>query len=93
MAAWTKTRDVFLEQNIQNTNILYGPIGMGVPVSSKEYNINFLLRSQADQDIYRSMAPSGFVTRILPISALETTLTLDADGELVALTTNSVFSG
>jgi hypothetical protein len=91
MAAWTKTRDVFLEQNIQNTNILYGPIGMGVPVSSKEYNINFLLRSQADQDIYRSMAPSGFVTRILPISALETTLTLDADGELVALTTNSVF--
>jgi hypothetical protein len=88
--AWTKTRDPFAEQNIQNTNILYAPVGQGVPVSSKEYNINFLLRTQAEQELYRSIAPSGFATRLIPHTLLETTTTNDTDGELAALTTSSV---
>jgi hypothetical protein len=86
--AWSKSRDVYTEQNIQSTNILYSPMGMGVPLSSKEYNINFLLRTQAEQELYRSLSPSGILTRTQSTSLLETTTTNDVDGELVALTTN-----
>jgi hypothetical protein len=88
--AWSKSRDIYTEQNIQSTNILYGPMGSGVPLSSKEYNINFLLRTQAEQELYRSLAPSGFLTRLTAPAILETTTTSDSDGELVALTTSSV---
>lgn len=87
--AWSKSKDPFAEQSIKNTNILMSPWGKGTPASSKEYNVNFLIRSQAEQEIYRSLMPSGFLTRIIPITTLETTTTSDADGELVALTTNS----
>ena len=90
MCAWTKTRDITLENNIQNTNIFFGPVGQGVPLSSKEYNVNFFLRTQAEQEIYRSMAPSGILTRLLPPTLQETTVNLDVDAEMVALTTNSI---
>lgn len=87
--AWSRTRDPFAEQNIQNTNILLAPAGKGVPVSSKEFNTSFLLRSQAEQELLRSLTPSGFLTRLLSTSTVETTTTLDQDGELVALTTSN----
>jgi hypothetical protein len=65
--AWSKSRDPFAELNIKDTNILLGPWGKGTPASTKEYNVNFLLRTQAEQETYRSLYPSGFVSSLSPL--------------------------
>lgn len=87
--AWSKSKDPFAEQSVKNTNILFSPWGKGNPASSKEYNVNFLIRTQAEQELYRSLMPSGFLSRVTPVTTLETTTGTDTDAELVALTTNS----
>jgi sugar lactone lactonase YvrE len=88
--SWSKSRDITTEQSISNTNVVMNPWGLGCPASTKEYNIKDWLRIKADQEIYRSMSPSGFITKIKSVSLIETTTTADADGELMVLTTNGI---
>lgn len=87
---WSLSRNPFLVQNYINTNFMESPWGSGTPASTYEYNSNLLLRNRKEQDIYRSLAPSGFVTSIVSPVVMETTTGVDVDGELATLTTNNV---
>jgi sugar lactone lactonase YvrE len=88
--AWSVTRDITTESNYTNTNMLMGPMGMGVPLSSAEYNANFYNVAKQIYQTYADRSPSGVITKVLPVSALETTTTQDLPGELVSLTTNGI---
>lgn len=89
--AWSEYGSVFTSQNIQLTNMLDRVVGSGVPVSSLEQNIGTFLRSKNEQEIYRSLSPSGFLTKISHVSKVETTLNQDVIGELAAVTTSNIF--
>lgn len=84
--AYSKSKDPFAEQSVKGTNMLFSPWGKGNPASSKEYNVNFLIRSQTEQELYRSLMPSGFISRVSATTTLETSTSTDNDGELVGVT-------
>jgi hypothetical protein len=88
--AWSVSRDVTTESNYTNTNMLMGPMGMGVPLSSAEYNANFYNAAKRSQRIYSDISPSGIITKVLPVSSVETTTQQDLPGELVSLTTSGI---
>ena len=88
--AWSKSRDVTTEQNYTNTNIFISPMGSGTPMSSAEYNSNFYISGQRTRQVYSDISPSGFISKILPVSAIETTTTRDSIGELCAVVNGGI---
>lgn len=88
--AWSLSRNPLDESNLTSTNIFLLPWGSGRPASTSEFNGAFLVTRQAIQDVYTAISPSGWLSKIFPPTTLETSTGSDQDGELNALTTNSI---